>query len=255
MNRIKIQPKTPSQSSEYRIEQGVIRRSRVASGEYSVFVPLSYEQNYSYPLIIWLHDQSSDHRQIQRIMPLISMQNYVAISPTLGVPAKSNGGLTPILSGVGSTDSAEKSIRESIEKTASKYNIHRDRIFIAGSGTGGTMALRIGLQNPETFAGVLSLGGVFPTNHAPLSNLPDARHLPLFFAHGRDSVVYPVDDLCSHLRLLHCGGFSVTLRQYPCGDSLTQRMLSDMNRWIMEQVTGQPNDPPESDELLFGEEN
>jgi hypothetical protein len=30
----------------------------------------------------------------------------------------------------------------------------------------------------------------------------------------------------------------VTLRQYPCGDELNTQMLCDMDRWMMEIVTG-----------------
>jgi hypothetical protein len=30
----------------------------------------------------------------------------------------------------------------------------------------------------------------------------------------------------------------VTVRQYPCGDELTTRMLQDLNVWMMEQVQG-----------------
>ncbi len=33
---------------------------------------------------------------------------------------------------------------------------------------------------------------------------------------------------------------SVCLRVYPCGDELRTIMLSDMDRWIMEQVAPQP---------------
>ena len=33
---------------------------------------------------------------------------------------------------------------------------------------------------------------------------------------------------------------AVCLRLYPCGDDLTTNMLSDMDRWIMEQVAPQP---------------
>ena len=56
--------------------------------------------------------------------------------------------------------------------------------------------------------------------------------------HCRDSQAYPVDRVCQELALFHAAGLSVTLRQYPCGDEITTQMLSDLDVWLMEQVTG-----------------
>jgi hypothetical protein len=71
--------------------------------------------------------------------------------------------------------------------------------------------------------------------------------LPLFIAQGRDAQRYCVDRSCDELRLFHTAGMSVTVRQYPCGDELTTNMLSDMDRWMMELVTGIEHKPePES---------
>ena len=40
--------------------------------------------------------------------------------------------------------------------------------------------------------------------------------------------------------LFHAAGMNVTLRQYPGDSTLAPQMLSDMNRWLMEIVTGAP---------------
>jgi hypothetical protein len=63
--------------------------------------------------------------------------------------------------------------------------------------------------------------------------------MPLFVAHGRDSNQYPIAGLCDDLRLFHAAGLSANVRQYPCGDELTTKMLEDLDAWIMELVTGQ----------------
>ena len=60
----------------------------------------------------------------------------------------------------------------------------------------------------------------------------------MFIAQGRDSEAYPVERTCEELRLFHVAGLCVTLRQYPCGDELNTQMLQDMDRWMMEIVTG-----------------
>ena len=92
------------------------------------------------------------------------------------------------------------------------------------------------MSQPQAFAGVLSIGGPFPTTLRPLGQLHAARRLKFFLACGQDSRHYPAARVCDDLRLLHSAGMSVHLRQYPCGDDLTTNMLSDMDRWIMEQL-------------------
>ena len=40
-------------------------------------------------------------------------------------------------------------------------------------------------------------------------------------------------------------GLSITLRQYPCGHELMPQMLSDVDRWIIEQITAPQPAPAE----------
>src|SRR5262249_10534754 len=110
------------------------------------------------------------------------------------------------------------------------------RIFLAGYGSGGTMALRLAFNQPNFFAGVFSIAGAFPRDLRPLASLNEARRLKVLLASRRDSPQYSQADVCADLRLFHTAGVSVWLRQYPCGDELTSNMLADMDRWIMEQI-------------------
>src|SRR4051812_48611222 len=63
-------------------------------GQHVLFAPLHYEANYGYPLLVWLHGGGDSERQLRRIMPHISLRNYVAVAPrgTLNVPHASGHG-------------------------------------------------------------------------------------------------------------------------------------------------------------------
>src|SRR5438552_19054779 len=63
------------------------RRSRTAvyaakrhDSPHCLLAPMHYERNYAYPLVVWLHAPGSDELEIKRIMPLISLRNYVALA-------------------------------------------------------------------------------------------------------------------------------------------------------------------------------
>ena len=64
---------------------------------------------------------------------------------------------------------AEQRVFDSIEATGRRFHIAARRIFLAGFDCGGTMAFRVAMKHPERFAGVLSLGGAFPTGGMPLA--------------------------------------------------------------------------------------
>jgi phospholipase/carboxylesterase len=203
---------------------------------HTLFAPLHYESGYAYPLIVWLHGRGADERHLLRIMPLVSMRNYVAIAPR---------GAAPCASGPGydwpQTDQhvlrAEQLATETVTIAQRRLHISPRRVFLAGFDCGGTMALRLALNRPDLYAGVASLGGAFPTGSMPFRNLSRARKLPVFLATGRDSADYPAQQVCQDLRLLHSAGMSTTLRQYPCGHEISPQMLSDLDRWIIEQIT------------------
>jgi len=205
----------------------------------AVFAPLHYEPNYAYPLMVWLHGPGSDERHLKQIMPHVSMRNYVAVAPR-GVALR--GGSRQARREYGwrqhaaQIAQAEQRVFESIDLAGKRFNIARQRIFLAGFDSGGTMCFRLAMNHPQRFAGALSLGGLFPDGGNPLAKLPQARKVPLFLAYGRDSQTCPTGEVCRDLKLLHSAGMQIHLRQYPCGHEISSLMLADMDRWIMEQV-------------------
>jgi phospholipase/carboxylesterase len=209
---------------------------------HTLFAPLHYEPGYSYPLIVWLHGPGNDERQLVRVMPLISMRNYIAIAPRgieapADAPPRSTGpsGLTWCQS-EDHIQLAQQRIFECINIARQKFNVASHRVFLAGFDLGGTMAFRVAMDRPERFAGVLSLGGAFPKGRTPFRNLTAIRRLPIFLAVGRDSDIYSPDAACEDLRLFHSAGMSITLRQYPFGHELAPQLLGDVDRWIMDQI-------------------
>jgi phospholipase/carboxylesterase len=206
---------------------------------HTLFAPLHYERGYSYPLIVWLHGRGSDERQLIRVMPLVSMRNYVAVAPRgtlLAASAPEEAESFGWQQSEEHVQQAEQAIFDSIDVVGQKFHVAPRRVFLAGFDCGGTMAFRVALNHPSRFAGVLSLGGAFPTGRTPLAHLTEARRLPIFLGAGRHSSVYPPERVCEDLRLLHSAGLSITLRQYPCGHELPPQMLADVDRWIMDLI-------------------
>lgn len=243
MNRVHSTPKSesifPEVPLEPTVEQAVYSTDETRNPS-AVFAPLHYEPNYAYPLLVWLHGPQDNETQLRRIMPTVSMRNYVAVSPRGITPMHRGKRKAPLATWDTSPESlatASARVFESIKKACVRFNVAPHRVFLAGFDRGGSMAFRIALAHPRRFAGVLSLGGGLPVGGPLLSRLSEVRSLPVFFASGKDSEDCPPERVCSDLRLFHSAGMDVTLRQYPCGQELTTQMLTDMDHWMMDLVT------------------
>lgn len=204
----------------------------------TLFGPMHYEPNYAYPLLVWLHGSGLSERQLVKVMPLVSTRNYVAVAPrgTTEAGAASAGRFT-WSQRFNELALAEHRIFDAIDLAQRRYHIGKRRVFLAGSGIGGTVALRTALMHPARFAGVLSLGGAFPSGHAPLARIAECRRLPIFLGYGRDDATFGDAEVAEQMRLFHAAGMHVSLRQYPGDGGLAPHMLSDMDRWIMGIVT------------------
>jgi len=239
MNRSERSFEVHSRSVRGSEVQSALFSSAGQDGPHVFFGPVHYESGYAYPLIVWLHGQGDDERQLLRIMPQVSMRNYVAVAPRGdSLPAEGaadRSGCTWSQSSAG-ISGAEARVFDAIEAASEKYHITRRRVFLVGFDAGGTMAFRIAMNHPQRFAGAVSLGGRFPQGGMPFGNLSLARRVPLLLASGLVSEAYPAEEVCDDLRLLHTAGLSITLRQYPGGREISPQMLRDVDRWIMEQL-------------------
>ena len=243
MNRIKLSPlaSSPVSESASQLASGItpfVGDHPVSSSEQEtcLFGPLQYEKNYAYPLIVWLHSDSQKAAQLQSVLPEISMQNYVGVAPQAPVGNFQCGYHWD--QDFDSIQAAQESVFDAIEVARSRFNINRNRIFLAGLGGGGTMALRIALSQPEQFAGVIALNGPMPSGHAVLSRWKEARQLPVFWAHHQmDQGEISNASMCRNFQELFMFGFqNLVAREYPSLRDLESLAPREVNKWIMEQV-------------------
>ncbi len=234
-------PQRAVSPAAFEIESGLFSVSQ-RDTIHATFAPVHYTPGYAYPLLVWLHGPGCDERQLLRIMPLVSMRNHVGVAPRGTVISVAD---EPHVYGWSNDEQglheAEQRVFDVIDRVFRGYNIDPRRVFLAGFDTGGTLAFRLAMNHPYKFAGVISLGGALPCGGAPLARLPEARQLAIFLGVGRRGQVYDEAQVCENLRLLHTAGMSITLRAYPCGHEISPQMLSDVDAWIIEQITsGRP---------------
>ncbi len=218
--------------------------------------PVHYEPNYAYPLLVWLHDTGKSEVEVLDVMPKISTQNFVAVAPrglrTVSkriVRRRINGLLVDEKSWTepcndwieteAGVSEAENLVFDSIDQAMAKFSVNSRRIFLIGRGAGATMAMRVGMRNPNEFAGVISIDGAFPTlDNQLLRNWRAVRDLPILMTTGGASQIS-----AQQLRLMHTAGMTVVIRQYNENHNLPNsaevrmdKILADVNRWVMKRA-------------------
>jgi predicted esterase len=144
--------------------------------------------------------------------------------------------VTPQDEGVDSIAGFEQEILAAVQHMRSEYHIHTERVFLAGFGAAGTLALRLGLRRPEWFAGIASLSGRFPDDPLPLRRFRDLHGKRVLLGWGaRDAGTVPAE-VVRVSRLLHSAGLRVCPRKYEAAHEITRSMLTDIDRWVMREM-------------------
>lgn len=190
-----------------------------------LFLPQGYEPGYRYPLLVWMPDAERSF-DLGRAMSRMSLRNYVAIETSAA------------------SSDADASMWEAVDRATERASIHPERIFLVGVGQGGTTALRLACRYANEVAGAVSLGGPFPLDEGSLARLADVRRLPMLMCTDRNGCDRQAAAIDRTLRVFHAAGATLAMRVYPTTRRLTRSVLEDVNRWIMEIVTGPPAATP-----------
>ena len=194
-----------------------------------LFLPRGYESGYDYPLLVWLPQSDDAHFDLGRTMMRMSLRNYIAVVPAV--------------------TSDLESCFEAIDGIMSQYSVHSRRIYLIGVEEGGENAFRYACQNPESFAGVVSVNGQFPLREGLLGQFDRVRSLPMMLCCDEKTKTGELlndRDVNQTLRLFHAAGGLLSMRVYrnKSNDGTQQVSLGDMvgdiDRWIMDEVCRVP---------------
>jgi phospholipase/carboxylesterase len=202
------------------------------------FVPMHYEANYRYPLIVWLHSDGFNENQVCQVMPHISTRNYLATGVRAPKAADASGHRFDWGENSSSLESAERSVLEAVNRAAKQYSVHAERIVLAGYRHGGSMAMHIAMQNPELFSAAISLGGEFRLRSEMTVDRERLRErrLPMLWQHSICGQRYDEQKLALEIQAAASVKMRLEIRQYRNEDEMNTVVLSDLDHWIMSHV-------------------
>jgi phospholipase/carboxylesterase len=184
-----------------------------------IFVPVHYEPNYAYPLIVWLAPTAGSNGRLKTVMRSISERNYFGVSVPMTDPAH-----------------VEQDLRETFVRLRRRYHLHTERVYLLGFGNEGTQALEIGLRLPGWFAGMAALSARCPETPRLLARYDELRGKRVLLGFGEKESAAVVADALYMRQLLWSAGMHVTALAASTGQDGNRGLLREIDRWIMQAI-------------------
>ena len=198
--------------------------------------------------VLWLHGLGADGHDFEPIVPMLGLPRVRFVFPNAPLRAVTiNGGLVmPAwydivrLGGGGGED--EGDVRESAADVAAllarekQRGVPPEKTVLAGFSQGAAIALHVGVRHPETLAGILVLSGyevLTATREGEAA--PANRRTPMFFGHGTEDPLVPIEGGRAAYKA-HAGGREAVWREYEMAHSVSPEEIEDVGSWLRERL-------------------
>jgi hypothetical protein len=165
------------------VPPGVFRRSSAPSSEhargvdYLIRLPAEYHHGRAYPVVIALTDGNVGPEEITKALAFeADRHGYI-----LAAPDWTKAGPDWKWRGEDHTYATEV-LRDVIRH----FSVDNDRVFLFGGGSGGDMALDVGMSHPDMFAGVLAMVAT-PNTLINVHYWKNSQKLPMYIVTGEQA--------------------------------------------------------------------
>jgi poly(3-hydroxybutyrate) depolymerase len=164
---------------------------------YGLYLPRDFDASRSYPLVISLHSEGSNHRlDLRRVFGLGNLFRQTdaeaANGPFPPFPNVDFIVACPLARGtMGYQGIAEKDVYDVLSDVEKRFPIDPDRLYLTGSSMGGGGALWLALTRPGVWAAVAAVCPEVPPGTDQLA--PNAFNLPVRIFQGEQDPVVPAE--------------------------------------------------------------
>lgn len=220
---------------------------------YEVRMPKDYDPDEPPPLVIALHGHGQDETQITSLWDnrvyyepdfiLLSIRGPFQAKDDYAWVVESDTLLEDwIARRKASAQVCEKRIFDILDEFGENNTFDEDLIYLAGFSQGAMMALHIGLNNPDIFAGISAQSGAYDTLMLPVTALEDIEGMEVYLAAGREEDSRLIKAMKITESLLSGAGARVMLYIYEGGHVITDVSCRKMQNFFALSLEDAPEE-------------
>jgi phospholipase/carboxylesterase len=207
--------------------------------------------------VIWLHGLGADGHDFEAIVPELRLPpalavNFVFPNAPMQPVTINNGHVMRAWYDVAFGDLEGRSRRPDeagvrasiahIERLVAREvarGVPSQRIALAGFSQGGAIALATGLRHAQPLAGIMALSTYLPlADTLPAEASAANRQVPVFFAHGTQDPVIPIQMATDSVQRLQALGYPVQWHEYRMPHSVHPQEVVDIRDWLVKVLGG-----------------
>lgn len=192
----------------------------------SYYVPSWYDAHSELPLLVALHGATEKGSWMINVWEQLAQdQGFVLLAPT-------SFGATSWNWVYGKTPTEENAILAAVAWLKGRYVIDAGHVGVNGFSDGASMALRMGLNNPSVFAGIMANSA-----GSPGTTYKATPPIKIYLSHGQADAILPYSNALSIKSNLVSLGFDVTWISFPTGHAYQYHVFPTaekipMLRWL-----------------------
>ncbi len=199
--------------------------------KYLLYLPENYDSSKVWPLVVYLHgagersyclDKLRNHGTISERIEAGDQFPFIMVAPLCPMNKRwENNMILPV-----------------IETVLEDLPIDETRVTLTGLSMGGIGSIRLALDSPEIFAGVLVVAGKY-TEREREKSLLAFKDLPLWIIHGTHDAIYSSDSIAQFAHEVKKISDDVTLTIYENEDHVSSFKRAygsdELYQWLLEQ--------------------
>lgn len=152
---------------------------------YALFIPSTYNEGDSAPLIISLHGLGRSYDWLMGYHGFLDQaeaNGYIVVTP-LGYIRRGWYG-SRVTENPDDAKYSEQDVMEVIKLVRDEFSIDNNRIYLWGHSMGGVGTYHIAAKHPDMFAGLGVAAPAPEDNHDIMATLEKIKHIPIFVLQG-----------------------------------------------------------------------
>jgi hypothetical protein len=200
---------------------------------HALYLPENHAPGYAYPLVLHLHDDGRSEADLSRWFPQVSDQNFIGLGIRAPFPAPT-GIPGAYRWNQRRPDASFATILDALAWIRRDWNVHPERIFLLGEGSGAVTALQhLVLQRTRLFEGEEQIAGVICTG------LPgDWPHRLPAVPPGISGRVLFVETIRAAAEFAAIDALAETGLEVAFAGEFHRPLHTAVNHWLMSSVTG-----------------